>query len=59
MSLKTTLVDFEMSHWHLDTYLVEYKSWQMHEFATFNIGPDGITTSVALFGDTFMRVEDE
>ena len=59
MFLKTTLVDFEMSHWHLDTYLVEHKSWQMHEFATFNIGPDGTTTSVTLFGDTFTRVEEK
>lgn len=59
MTLKTTLVDFEMSHWHLDTYLVEYKSWQMHEFATFNIGPDGTTTSVTLFGDTFRRVDEK
>ena len=59
MSLKTTLVDFEMSHWHLDTYLVEHKSWQMHEFATFNIGPDGTTTLVTLFGDTFTRVEEK
>jgi len=59
MSLKTTLVEFEMSHWHLDTYLVEYKSWQMHEFATFNIGPDGTVISVTLFGDTFRRVDEK
>ena len=59
MILKTTLVDFEVNHWHLDTYLVEHKSWQMHEFATFNIGPDGTITSVIIFGDTFKRVEEK
>jgi hypothetical protein len=31
----------------------------MHEFATFNIGPDGTTTLVTLFGDTFSRVEEK
>ncbi len=41
MLLKTTLVSFEMSHWHLDTFLVEYKDWDLHEFVVFNIGPDG------------------
>ena len=59
MTLKTTLVEFEMEHWHLDTFLIEYKSWQMHEFATFNIGPEGSITSVKLFGDTFERVEEK
>jgi hypothetical protein len=59
MTLKTTLIDFEMSHWHLDTYLVEHKPWQMHEFASFNVGPDGSISSVELFGDTFVRVEEQ
>jgi len=57
MTLKTTLVDMEMSHWHLDTYLVEHKTWQMHEFASFSIGPDGTIASVKLFGEVFARVE--
>jgi CubicO group peptidase (beta-lactamase class C family) len=59
MTLKTTLIDFEMTHWHLDTYLVEHKSWQMHEFVNFNIGPDGNIASLDLFGDTFVRVEGQ
>lgn len=59
MILKTTLINMEMTHWHLDTYLVEYETWQMHEFANFNIGPDGIIASVKLFGDTFKRVEEK
>ncbi len=59
MILKTTLIDMEMTHWHLDTFLVEHKTWQMHEFASFDIGPDGTITSVKLFGDTFARVEEK
>jgi hypothetical protein len=59
MTLKTTLVDFEMSHWHLDTFLVEFEIWEMHEFATFTIGPDGSITSVNVIGHTFERVPTE
>ena len=59
MTLKTTLVDFEMSHWHLDTFLVEFETWEMHEFATFNIGPDGSITSVDAIGHTFEHVPTE
>ena len=55
--LKTKLVDFKMSHWHLDTFLVEHEIWQIHEFATFNIGPDGSISSMKLFGEPFERVE--
>lgn len=57
LTLKTTKVNFEMSHWHLDTFLVEFKPWQLREFATFNIGPDGTIKSVSLFGETFKRIE--
>ena len=59
LTLKTTLVDFEMSHWHLDTYLVEHETWDMHEFATFNIDPEGSVQSVNVLGDTFERVREE
>ena len=59
MVLKTKQFDFEMSHWHLDTFLVEYKNWEMREFATFNIGPDGAITSFNLFGDTFKLMDEE
>lgn len=58
MMLKTALVDFEMTHWHLDTFLVEFKDWEMHEFVVFGIGPDGEISSLKLFGDTFRRVEE-
>lgn len=59
MTLQTTLIDFEMSHWHLDTFIVEYKTWEMHEFATFNIDPLGSITSVSVFGETFERKTTE
>jgi len=31
----------------------------MHEFASFDIGPDGTVTSLKLFGETFERVEEK
>jgi CubicO group peptidase (beta-lactamase class C family) len=57
--LSTTRVDFEMSHWHLETFLVEYPAWEMREFATFNIGSDGVVESLGLFGTRFVAVGDE
>lgn len=57
MLLKTKKMEFEMTHWHLDTFLVEYSDWGMHEFAVFNIGPDGTISSLKLFGDSFKPVE--
>ena len=59
MTLKTTRVDFEMTHWHLDTFLVEFRDWELHEFVAFNIGPDGKISSLKIFGDTFNRVEEQ
>ena len=53
--LKTSMVDREMYHWHLDTFLMEYKPWQMREFVSFEIGPDGRVVALNVFGDTFER----
>ncbi len=58
MTFKMKMVDFDMTHWHLDTFLVKYDSWEMREFATFNIGVDGKIVSIDFFGDTFARVDD-
>ena len=57
MMLKTARIEFEMTHWHLDTFLVEYKDWGLHEFIVFNIGPDGKISSLSLFGNTFKRFD--
>jgi len=56
LKLKSKLVSFDMSHWHLDTFLLEHDPWEMHEFATFNIGPKGNINSVNVFGQTFERI---
>ncbi len=55
-TLKTKLVEFKMSHWHLDTFLVEKEDWKMRDFAHFNIGEDGEIKSFELYGETFTRV---
>ena len=59
MTLKTVQVDFKLSHWHLDTYLVEHEIWTIHDFASFNIGPQGDITSVDMLGRKFERVPEE
>jgi CubicO group peptidase (beta-lactamase class C family) len=56
---KTMLIDLDMTHWHLDIFLVEEKLWSMREFATFTIGINGAVKSFDLFGYTFERVKDE
>lgn len=55
--LKTTRVEFEMTHWQIDTFLVEYKQWEMREFATFNISPEASIISVEVFDESFEKVE--
>jgi CubicO group peptidase (beta-lactamase class C family) len=59
LTLKTKLIDFNMSYWHLDTYLIEKKSWKMKEFVTFNISADGKVTSFNVFGETIQRKKAE
>jgi CubicO group peptidase (beta-lactamase class C family) len=53
LQLRTAAVGMPMSHWHLDTFLVEYESWELREFAEFRIGPDGRIKSFLLFDQEF------
>jgi hypothetical protein len=53
MLLRTVAVEVPMTHWHLDTFLVEYAPWELREFAEFRIGPDGRIASLRLFGEEF------
>jgi hypothetical protein len=59
LTLRTTRVDFEMTHWHLETFLVEYTAWEMREFTTFNIGSDGMIESLNFIGNQFVRVKND
>jgi CubicO group peptidase (beta-lactamase class C family) len=56
LTLKTAKVELPMSHWQLDTFLVDYAPWDLHEFAEFRIGPDGSVSSIELFGESFHPV---
>ena len=51
--LKSKKVDLPMTHWHLDTFLVEYKPWGLREFADFGIGPNGAIKELKIFGESF------
>ncbi len=55
--LKATLLEREIKHWHLDTFLMEYEPWQLHEFVTFQIAPDGSVISLKVFADNFKHVK--
>lgn len=57
--LKFALAKFELKHWHLDTFLLEYQPWQMHEFVSFNIGPYGRVDSLRMFGETFSFLKEK
>jgi len=59
LTVKAGLVDSEMTHWHLDTFLVECTPWEMREFATFRIGPDGLVELLDFLGFTFTPVAKE
>jgi CubicO group peptidase (beta-lactamase class C family) len=54
--LKTANVAFTMTHWHLDTFLVEYPPWTLREFAEFRVTPDAKVSSMNLFGETLTRI---
>lgn len=57
--LETGKVELTLSHWHLDTFLVEYAPWKLREFAEFRVSPDAKVTSMTLFGETLTRVASE
>jgi CubicO group peptidase (beta-lactamase class C family) len=48
--------ELEMTHWHLDTFLVQHRRWKLREFVSFGIGPDGAIQSLAFLGFAFDRV---
>ena len=54
--LKTKKVGMPMSHWHLDTFLVEHEPWGLREFAEFRVGPKGTIEKMVIFGEEFMPV---
>lgn len=48
-----------MTHWHLDTFLVEYDLWDIREFADFSVAPDGQIEAFEVFGQRFVPVAEE
>jgi hypothetical protein len=59
LTFNAGLVGFEMKHWHLDTFLVDHTPWEMRQFATFKIGPDGLVESLDFLDFTFKPVKEE
>ncbi len=55
--LRTGMYEYEMSHWHLDTFAVNYVTWRHATFATFAVDESGRVASVEIFDHVFDRVE--
>ena len=51
--LKVAKLELPLSHWHLDSFLLEHPPWDLREIAEFRIGPEGAVKSFDLFGETF------
>jgi hypothetical protein len=58
LQLRSALLELPLSHWHLDTFLLDYRPWQLREFLQYRVGPDGAADSFTLFGETFTKVAD-
>jgi CubicO group peptidase (beta-lactamase class C family) len=51
--LKVAKFELPLSHWHLDSFLLEHPPWDLREIAEFRIGPEGEVKDFDLFGETF------
>jgi hypothetical protein len=56
--LKFAQFELPLSHWHLDSFLLEHPPWDLREFVEFRIGPEGEVRSLDLFGETFAPPAD-
>jgi hypothetical protein len=59
LSIGTAAVDFETSHWHLDTFRIGERTYDFRDFCTFNIAASGEVGSLLLFGQLFVRQGDD
>ena len=57
LTVRTPLISLEMQHWHIDTFLVTYQPWDLREFASFQLTPEGTISSLEFLGDTFVRAK--
>ncbi|ANO52497.1 serine hydrolase [Woeseia oceani] len=57
--LKTGMYEYDVSHWHLDTFLVNYVAWSSGTFADFGIDPHGKVATMEVFGQTFEKLAEQ
>ena len=57
--LQFAQIEMPMTHWHLDTFLVEHEPWGIREFADFRVAPDGKIEAFEVFGERFVPVAEE
>ncbi|MDZ7644592.1 MAG: DUF3471 domain-containing protein [Woeseiaceae bacterium] len=58
LTLRTGMYEYDVAHWHLDTFTVDYLSWSYPSFATFRIDPDGRVAALTVFDHDFERITE-
>ena len=58
MMLRSKKIQFELSHWHLDTFLAEHKGFDSKFLLPFRIGSKAEIQSLDLFELEFNKVEE-
>lgn len=54
--LRTGMYDYSATHWHFDTFLIDYITWSYGSFVRFGIDPDGKVSAMTVFGEEFEKV---
>ncbi|HZW58998.1 MAG TPA: serine hydrolase, partial [Woeseiaceae bacterium] len=55
LELRTGMYRYEVSHWHLDTFLVDYLTWPHGVFMSFSIDGEGKVSAMNVFDGEFLR----
>ncbi len=58
LRLELAMGNFELSHWHQDTFLLKDDDSEFGTLAIFDFREDGSIASFGFFGDEFFRVDE-
>lgn len=53
--LETAMIEFPVSHWHHDTFLVSHQTWSQGQFLTFTVGPEGDILHLEVLGERYTK----
>lgn len=55
--LRTTMTEFEATHWHLDTFLLDTAAMEYPTFIEFDVGPDGKVGGLTFYDRLFEKLQ--